>query len=84
MSPKPAELFKSTHDSILVDTLLIEKGLGRQAQSGWKSAAWAAVVDALAAANVVKTTQQCKNRWQRVSGAHIPTLLTLLSNMEVS
>lgn len=53
--------------TVLVSVLKQEKVEGRQAETGWKTNSYQAVVDALAAANhPAKTVRQVTDKWGTV------------------
>ncbi|KDQ13608.1 hypothetical protein BOTBODRAFT_175327 [Botryobasidium botryosum FD-172 SS1] len=58
-----------TEETILVDTLLVQKELGLQSENGWKPSVWTTVVSALHENFRVDTPKQakhCKSWWQRL------------------
>ncbi|KAJ7764054.1 hypothetical protein DFH07DRAFT_770703 [Mycena maculata] len=55
---------------ILIQVLVAEKKLGRQAESGWTSESYNRVVVALKAAGIIRDSKQVKSCWTRTKGQY--------------
>jgi hypothetical protein len=73
--PAPRCHWSTQDDRILVETLLVQKAAGNQAQSGWKSTAWVAVAGALrevaAEGEVEKTAKKCSDHYANVCTGYV-------------
>ncbi|KAF8056485.1 Myb/SANT-like DNA-binding domain-containing protein, partial [Lyophyllum atratum] len=63
-------------DAVLLETLKIQKLAGAQAENGWKSTAWVAVVKALEEGGLSKpgnkkTAAKCSDHWGNLKASYV-------------